>query len=185
MSISHYLEEDFKKQINNQDVMMSGAGGLDEVAKYEFYVQRLMGQMDERTQEEAQQYLYQDPVTPNLYPFAVAFFLFRSGQHSLAIDYLKASPSEEVRAFGELYRRWYYDYGMNVPRSLIQQFYNEAERLIPSVKDMYKSVLTHLMIGCQYTPANQTMFYEHLLPYELEIQLWIKVLLIPLKFLIG
>ena len=108
--------------------------------------------MDDSVQEQVLNYVFQD--SNSTYPFAVAFFMFRAGQHTIAIDYLRASPNPEVQRFGEQYRKWLSDYGQCVPTSSITQFYQDCEKLIPTVKDMYKSALTYIMIGCQYTPLN-------------------------------
>ena len=40
---------------------------------------------------------------------------------------------------------------------------------------MYKEAMIHLMIGCEYTPKHEQYFWEQLLPFELETQLWFRV----------
>jgi hypothetical protein len=67
----------------------------DKFSKYEFYVRDLLTvKMNESQLEEIRDHIYVDTQTDSC-PFAVAYFMFRAGEHQIAIDYLSRSTNEE------------------------------------------------------------------------------------------
>lgn len=81
------------------------------------------------------------------YPFAVAFFLFRSGLHDFALDYLLRSNNEDVKQFAELYKMYVFEYNYSIHLEDIDEFFQNASSIGPSYIDLYKDAMIHLMIG--------------------------------------
>jgi fructose-specific component phosphotransferase system IIB-like protein len=107
----------------------------------------------------------------NVYPFALAFFMFRAGDHKLAIEFLsKPNNADEVIKFGELYKKYFVDFGESVPRDSSMAFFSSYENDNSFLKtaDIYRDGLIRLMIGSVYHPDNESAFWEILLPSELE-----------------
>lgn len=113
----------------------------------------------------------------------MAFFMFRAGAHSDAVEFLEQYPEgHEVRSFSTLYRR----YLMNPSPSEdeISEFQKEYDRRIHDVsrvKDMYREALVNLMTGNGHELTNERAFWEILVPTELETQLWYKLKLASLE----
>ena len=93
-----FLEQDFFKQ-----VALLAEESIDAFAIYEKYVRQLLS----KANDQALNYVYRDDKVQH-YPFANAFFMFRSGKHKLAIDYLKLDYQDDrVQRFGDVYSDYF------------------------------------------------------------------------------
>ena len=112
------------------------------------------------------------------WPYALAFFMFRAGAHNEAVEYLLSpSNSQEVKDFGSLYGRYLKDLGTSASLDDVAGFLNDYNMYLESSisKDMYRDALVNLMTGNSYSLINETVFWENLIPHELETQLWYKL----------
>ena len=78
----------------------------------------------------------------------------------------------EVRRFAEqIYKEYWVKYGARgIPQEMVAQFCSEYERDFGGggVRDMYKEVMFHMMIGSNFKTANDELFWDNLLPAEIE-----------------
>jgi hypothetical protein len=82
---------------------------------YHNYVQDLLvNKPDEKSQTMVQNYVFRDEQLGE-YPYAIAFFMFRSGLHTEAIEYLRRSNHEDVKRFGEIYNEYFVRFNCSVP----------------------------------------------------------------------
>lgn len=58
----------------------------------------------------------------NTFPFGVAFFMFRSGIHKTAIEYLRKFDNSTMKDFADLYDEYISKYNQNIPPSQILSF---------------------------------------------------------------
>lgn len=56
----------------------------------------------------------------------------------------------------------------------MESFFCQYERE-NTVSDLYKEAMVNIMIGNDFKTSNDEVFYQLLLPSELEAQLWIKL----------
>ena len=81
-------------------------------------------------------------------PFAIAFFMFRAGEHQLAIDYLQKPVNEEsVQLFATFYQQYHQVFNGTIPQDQIVRFQRECDNAFRAVRDMYKDALISLMVG--------------------------------------
>jgi len=65
--------------------------------------------------------------------------------------------------------------GRGIPEEKVAEYSSEYERDFGSLRDMYKDVMFNLMIGSNFKTVNDELFWDNLLPAELENQLWVKL----------
>ena len=80
-----------------------------------------------------------------------------------------------MRILAKLYQEYYQTYNGAIPQEKIVIFQRECDSAFRGLKDMYKDALISLMIGSNYKPANDRLFWDCLMPQELETQLWFKL----------
>ena len=94
----------------------------------------------------------------------------------MAIEYLqKPSHEEPVQIFAKMYQQYYQTYNGAIPQDKIVIFQRECDTALRSVIDMYKDALVSLMTGSNYQPNDERLFWDCLMPQELETQLWFKL----------
>ncbi len=108
-----YLEEEFKKGLRVQNGM-SKDELLDQFEGYVYNV--LVTRQPPTAQLAIDQNVWRDIQTQK-YPYAVIFFIFRAGLHSLAIEYASTYPNEGVRNFGKCYAAYFENFKGKVPPS--------------------------------------------------------------------
>lgn len=82
----------------------------------------LVFRLDETDKSKVEKYVYRDEERGE-FPFGIAFFMFRSGLHSVAIRYLLSSNNDDVQQFGELYRAYFEDYKGSVALENLEDFF--------------------------------------------------------------
>lgn len=102
----------------------------------------------------------------------MAFIMFRAGLHQQAIDFLENSPNgSPQKGFAHFYRIFFKTHGKTFPVGEIAQFLRDCEKYSgeAGVKhDLYLDALIHLMIGSDFNPASESVFWDCLVPMELE-----------------
>jgi hypothetical protein len=80
------------------------------------------------------------------------------------------SQSEEVQLFANtIYQQYWIDNsGNGIPTRKIGSFHNEVESKFGGVRDMYKDAMCNLMMGSYFTPLEEALFWDCLIPPELE-----------------
>lgn len=71
---------------------------MNEFKLYELFVENLINELEQQGKMDAFNYIFCDEIS-STYPFAVAFFMFRSGQPELAAKYLSQSQIKGVNDF--------------------------------------------------------------------------------------
>lgn len=105
----------------------------------------------------------------NSWPFAQTFFMFRAGGHSDAIEYLDQFPEgHDAKIFGSFYRRYLLEPTPSLDEiaGLLQDYSRVQDS--SSCQDMYRDALINLMTGNAHPLPNETLFWEVLVPPELE-----------------
>lgn len=148
----------------------------DKFSKYEFFVRDLLTvKMVPEQLDLVKDHIHVDSQTDSC-PFAIAFFMFRAGEHQLAIDYLQKPIHEEpVQMFAKYYQQYYQVFNGCIPQDKITIFSSECDSAFRGILDMYKDALISLMIGSNFRPNNERLFWDYLMPQELETQLWFKL----------
>lgn len=75
--------------------------------------------------EETRNYVFYDPET-HTYPFGVAFYMFRSGAHKSAFEYLSHFKNDKISRFGELYKEFVTKFNFSLPVSQVNSFYKRC-----------------------------------------------------------
>ena len=83
------------------------------IEAYEEHLSRLLSKYELKNPEN---YIYYHHETQT-FPFGVAFFMFRTGQHDHAIRYLEQFPDDRVRKFGSMYKKYLKEYQGKFMRS--------------------------------------------------------------------
>ena len=103
------------------------------------------------------------------WPYALAFFMFRAGAHSEAVEYLDQFPEgHDVKQFASLYRRYLLDQTPSLDDIAgFLQYYSRIQDTSIS-RDMYRDALVNLMTGNAHPLPNEKLFWDVLIPQELE-----------------
>ena len=119
--------------------------------------------------ERALKYVLYDDVR-GTHPFAVAFFMFRAGQHQLALDYLShPDNSQDVISFAQnVYKVYWQVFNMSIPKEKVAAFCTEYDREFGRIHDIYKEALFNLMIGSNFKTYDDEVFWNALIPSDLE-----------------
>eukprot|EP00347_Sterkiella_histriomuscorum_P010228 403377103 len=183
---AEYFEYDYKRLLFNESGINQHSKGSqqDQYAVFEDHVARMFSRFDEEQAQALTQAAFQDQNT-GVFVFAVVFYMFRCGQHKTAIFYLKSQENDLYRRFGELYSEYYDRFGQSLPSNEVMSFYNKCQMATEDIHDMYKDALICQMMGSQYNPPNSNVFWELLLNWELETQIWFKLKLAAYKLSEG
>ena len=129
--------------------------------------------------------MWRDNAT-GIFPFAVAFYMFRCSLHDFAINYLCNYNHESVQGFGILYKQYFKDYKESVPKAMIEDFFKQSNKidLDNNSIDLFKEALTHLMIGNNFKSINEEVFWTKLVGGDLDTHLWFNVNNIILVFIV-
>lgn len=91
-------------------------------------------------------YVYQNEET-SAFPFGVAFYMFRTGAHKTAIQYLAQFNNDKIKRFSELYNEYFEKHRQSLPSNEIKAFYTRCKIATDEFADMYKDAMICLMIG--------------------------------------
>ncbi|CDW81994.1 UNKNOWN [Stylonychia lemnae] len=162
-STCEFLEKDYKLNMIPQNPNI--------VEAFEEHITKLLSKYELKN---PQYYIFYHDETQT-YPFGVAFFMFRTGQHDHAIRYLEQFPDDQVKKFGNMYKRYYKEYEKLIMRSQVEAFQRQCQVITTGINDLYLEALISLMIGSKFQCQDEQIFYEVLTGYELETQLWFKL----------